>query len=71
MTFMFDFVKYGFKILATSNEPSFDPAPTILWISSIKRIAFLLLAYSKAFRRFSSSSPRYFVPATALPKSSS
>ena len=36
---------------------------------SIKRMAFFLFIYSIAFVSFSSNSPRYFVPATILPKS--
>ena len=32
--------KTGFKIFAASNEPSADPVPPILWISSIKIIIF-------------------------------
>ena len=51
--------------------PDAEPAPMIVWISSMNRIApgcFFSCA-STAFRRFSKS-PRYLVPATSAPRSS-
>ena len=57
--------KSGFKIFAASTAPSAEPAPTIVWISSINRItspAFFTSA--KHFLILSSKSPLYFAPAT-------
>ena len=50
--------------MAASILPSLAPAPTIVWISSIKRMIFPLFFTSSitALRR-SSNSPRYFAPA--------
>ncbi len=58
-------------MLEASIDPSDAPAPTSVWISSIKRtilpsdrsISF------KIFLRRSSNSPRYFVPAISEPRS--
>ena len=60
----------GLSMFAASREPVAPPAPTIVWISSIKRITLLTLANSLriAFIR-SSNCPRYFVPATIEAKS--
>ncbi len=55
----------GLSMLAASIEPCAFPAPTIVWISSMKRMmsGFFVNSFRMAFRR-SSNSPRYFVPAT-------
>ena len=61
----------GFKILAASIAPSAAPAPTIVWISSMKRIISpAFLTSFKAFFILSSKSPLYFAPAT-IPEISS
>ena len=56
---------------ASSVPPEAEPAPIRVWISSMKRIAFLLArnCFSTAFRRCSKS-PRYLVPASSAPMSS-
>ena len=55
----------GFSILAASIEPAAEPAPTIVWISSMNRITFGFLCNSLRMERIRSSNwPRYFVPAT-------
>src|SRR3989344_766727 len=62
----------GFSILEASIAPSAAPAPTIVWISSMK-ITTLPSARSISFMmalRRSSNSPRYFVPAMSDPRSS-
>ncbi len=59
----------GFRILAASIAPSPLPAPTRVWISSIKRIispSLLVTSFTIAFSR-SSNSPLYFAPATRAP----
>ena len=57
----------GFKILAASTAPSADPAPTIVWTSSINNITSPdFLTSSRHFLILSSKSPRYFAPATIL-----
>jgi len=63
--------KAGLSILAASMEPVALPAPTIVWISSMKRMMFLLLCNSLriAFMR-SSNCPLYLVPATIEARSS-
>ena len=55
----------GLSMFAASIDPAADPAPTIVWISSIKRImfGFLVSSFRRALIR-SSNCPRYFVPAT-------
>ena len=61
----------GFMMDAASIAPPEPPAPTILWISSMKRM--MLLSSRTASRillSLSSKSPRYFVPATIAPMSS-
>ena len=61
----------GFNILPASMAPSPLPAPTMVWISSIKRMTLpscLLNSRSTLLRR-SSNSPRYFAPAIRLPMS--
>ena len=59
----------GFNMLPASIEPSAAPAPTMVWISSIKRMmcpSLSLTSFRTAFRR-SSNSPRYLAPATREP----
>ena len=59
----------GFNILPASIEPSAAPAPTIVWISSMKRMILPSLSFTScrtAFRR-SSNSPLYLAPATKDP----
>ena len=55
----------GFSIFAASIDPEAEPAPTIVWISSIKRMIFGFFdnSFKIALIR-SSNCPRYFVPAT-------
>ena len=61
----------GFKIFAASIAPSAAPAPTIVWISSMKRIISPAFFTSlSAFFILSSKSPLYFAPAT-IPEISS
>ena len=59
----------GFNRLLASKEPPLAPAPTTVWISSIKRI--ILPSDSFTFFRIffilSSNSPRYFAPAKSEP----
>ena len=55
----------GLSMLPASIAPSAAPAPTTVWISSMKTIrlsAFSVISSITPFRR-SSNSPRYFVPA--------
>jgi hypothetical protein len=62
----------GLSKFDTSNElPDTLPAPIIVWISSINKIACGIFSrsFSTAFRRFSKS-PLYFVPAINTPISS-
>ncbi len=57
--------KAGLSILPASIAPSPLPAPTMVWISSIKTIVWpssLATSLKTDFRR-SSNSPRYFAPA--------
>ena len=60
----------GLNILLASKDPVAPPAPTMVCISSIKRMISLFFSSSfiRAFMR-SSNCPRYFVPATKLAKS--
>mmetsp|Transcript_125322 Transcript_125322/g.217258 ORF Transcript_125322/g.217258 Transcript_125322/m.217258 type:complete len:247 (+) Transcript_125322:1784-2524(+) len=62
----------GFSKFAASEPPSIPPAPTRVWISSITST---MLGSSSTSRRMlpsrSSNSPRYLVPATSIPMSSS
>ena len=55
----------GLRMFAASIAPSAPPAPTIVWISSRKRITFPeRFVSSMSFLRRSSNCPRYCVPAT-------
>ncbi len=59
----------GLRILAASIAPSPPPAPTNVWISSIKSMMSPLesvTSFTTAFRR-SSNSPLYLAPATKAP----
>ena len=61
--------KAGFKMLAASMAPSPLPAPTSVWISSIKRMMLpsdLVTSLITDFSR-SSNSPLYLAPATSAP----
>ena len=61
----------GFNIFEASMDPSEAPAPTKVWISSMKRMT-LPSERSTSFKIFfnlSSNSPRYFVPAMREPRS--
>ena len=63
----------GLSILEASTAPSAAPAPTTVWISSIKSTIFpsaFSTSFNTAFRR-SSNSPRNFAPARSEPISSS
>ena len=61
----------GFSMLAASMEPAAEPAPTMVWISSINRITSgFFLTSDKMARIRSSNSPRYLVPATTAVMSS-
>ena len=54
----------GFRMFAASIEPSLAPAPTMVWISSMKSTTFA--AFTTSFMTalsLSSNSPRYFAPA--------
>ncbi len=56
----------GFSMLPASMEPSDLPAPTIVWISSMKRMvcpSSWATSFKTPFRR-SSKSPRYLAPAS-------
>ena len=62
----------GLSMLPASELPSVLPAPTIVWISSMKRMIFpsdSLIAFSTAFSR-SSNCPRYMAPAISAVMSS-
>ena len=59
----------GFNRLDASMEPSVLPAPTILWISSMKSMicpSDFSTSCNTAFS-LSSNSPRYFAPAISAP----
>ena len=61
----------GLNIFEASSEPDAFPAPTIVWISSIKRM--ILWFFSSSFRTafiLSSNCPLYLVPATSEARSS-
>ena len=62
----------GLSILEASMDPSAAPAPTRVWISSMKRM--ISPAFSSTSLRtalsLSSNSPRYFAPAISDPMSS-
>ena len=59
----------GFMMFAASTLPSAEPAPTMVCISSIKRITLSSSSSSMAFS-LSSNSPLYLVPAITEPSSS-
>ena len=64
--------KAGLRMLAASIAPSLLPAPTSVWISSIKRMicpSDLVTSFTTALSR-SSNSPLYFAPAISAPMSS-
>ena len=64
MHFISPLAKAGFKILEASIAPSAPPAPTIVWISSIKIIiSSSFLSSFITFFNLSSNSPLYFAPA--------
>ena len=58
------------KFDASIVLPILEPAPIIMWISSINKTAsgFFFNAFKSCFKRFSKS-PRYLVPATKAPMS--
>ncbi len=61
----------GFRILAASIAPSDFPAPTKVWISSMKRMispSEASTSFTTAFNR-SSNSPLYLAPAISAPMS--
>ena len=61
----------GFSMFAASIEPAAEPAPIMVWISSMNSITLgLLLASFITPMILSSNSPRYFVPATSEVRSS-
>ena len=62
----------GLSMLPASMAPSLLPAPTMVWISSMKtmvRPSSAAMSLSTAFRR-SSNSPRYLAPASSAAMSS-
>ena len=62
----------GFSMLPASEDPSVFPAPTIVWISSMKSMILpsdSLIFFRTAFRR-SSNCPRYIAPAISAVMSS-
>ena len=62
--------KGGLNILEASREPDAPPAPTIVWISSIKMMTFgLAFSSSRIALILSSNWPLYLVPATREPRS--
>ncbi len=62
----------GFRMLAASMAPSEAPAPTSVWISSMKRMMrpSLLVTSLTTLFSLSSNSPLYFAPAMSCPMSS-
>ncbi len=62
--------KAGLNMFEASSEPVAPPAPTMVWISSIKRMmsSFFSNSFITAFIR-SSNCPLYLVPATKLARS--
>ena len=63
-TWISPLARSGFKIFAASTAPSAEPAPTIVWISSINRITSpAFFTSSRDFFILSSKSPLYFAPA--------
>ena len=61
----------GFRIFAASIAPSLLPAPTRVWISSMKRMMRPSLSVTSFTTLFSlsSNSPLYFAPAMSAPMS--
>ncbi len=59
------------RLEASMVPPDAEPAPMMVWISSMNSTALgtFFSAVSTLFRRFSKS-PRYLVPATSAPRSS-
>ncbi len=59
------------RLLASMVPPEAEPAPMMVWISSMNSTALgtFFNAPITPFRRFSKS-PRYLVPATSAPRSS-
>ena len=61
----------GFSMLAASMVPGAEPAPTMVCISSMKRMTLGFFCSSLMMERMRSSNwPRYFVPATTPAMSS-
>ena len=61
----------GLRMLAASIEPSAEPAPMMVWISSMKRMTSPDFCTSATtLLRRSSNSPRYLEPATSAATSS-
>ena len=61
----------GLRMEAASIEPSAEPAPITVWISSMKRMSSSEASSSETtFFMRSSNSPRYLEPATRLARSS-
>ena len=61
----------GFRMAAASMEPSAEPAPMMVWISSMNSSTSPASMTSlMTFFRRSSNSPRYFEPATSAETSS-
>ena len=58
------------RLEASMTPPDAAPAPMMVWISSMNRMALSCLRSSESrfFRRFSKS-PRYLVPASSAPRS--
>ena len=69
ITFISPLANIGFNKFPASIEPSVLPAPTIVWISSIKRIIRPSLFSSSVKTAFnlSSNSPLYLAPAISAP----
>ena len=60
----------GLSMLPTSMLPSALPAPTMVWISSMKsRVSWSFSSSLSTALRRSSNSPRYLAPAMRLPRS--
>ena len=71
MTWISPRLRGGFRMLAASMEPSAEPAPMMVCISSMNRMSSPLFCTSaRTFLRRSSNSPRYLEPATRAATSS-
>ena len=72
MHLTFPLAKAGFKIFdASSVPPLADPAPIIVWISSMNKIEFFCSpSCFITVLSLCSKSPRYLVPAISAPRSS-